>query len=124
MPTSRSQAWDAKTAEQTRSYLEKDLLPTLRNRPIDSIAAAELGALVARIEKRGAYDVANKTRQWLKAIYSYARANGWATTDPARDLAAIALRGPAVQNYAHLSVEELPDFLRAVDPYDGSILVK
>lgn len=120
----RGKAWDAKTAEQVRTYLDKDILPNLRSRPLDSITAAELGALVRRIEKRGAYDVAKKTRQWLKAIYSYARANGWASIDPARDLAAIALRGPSVKNYAHLSVDELPDFLRAVDAYDGSILVK
>jgi integrase len=120
----RSKAWDAKTAEQARSYLDKDLLPKLRGRPLDSITPAELGALVAGIEERGAYDVAKKTRQWLKAIYSYARANGWTAADPARDLAAIALRGPGVTNYAHLSLDEVPDFLRALDAYDGSVLVK
>jgi integrase len=120
----RSKAWDAKTSQQARTYLDKDMLPKLRGRPLDSITPAELGALVSAIEERGAYDVAKKIRQWLKAIYSYARANGWTANDPARDLAAIALRGPGVKNYAHLSLDELPDFLRALDAYDGSVLVK
>jgi integrase len=120
----RSKAWDAKTSEQARSYLAKDILPTLRGRPLDLVTPAELGALVKRIEDRGAFDVAKKTRQWLKAIYSYARANGWTNNDPARDLAAIALSGPSVQSYAHLSLEELPGFLVALDRYDGSPLVK
>ena len=120
----RSRVWDAKTAEQARNYLDKDVLPKLRRRPLDSITPAELGALVAGIEERGAYDVAKKTRQWLKAIYSYARANGWTAADPARDLAAIALRGPGVKNYAHLSLDELPDFLRALDGDEGSPVVK
>ncbi len=120
----RSKVWDAKTAEQARNYLDKDVLPKLRSRPLDSITPAELGVLVAGIEERGAFDVAKKTRQWLKAIYSYARANGWTAADPARDLAAIAQRGPGVKNYAHLSLDELPDFLRALDAYDGSALVK
>jgi len=120
----RSQASDAKTAEQARTYLDKDLLPKLRGRPLDAISAAELGALVAGIERRGAFDVAKKTRQWLKAIYSYARANGWTAADPARDLAAIALRAPEKQPYPHLQVDELPAFLRALDAYDGSDLVK
>jgi integrase len=120
----RSKAWDPKTAEQARAYLDKDLLPKLRNRPLDSITPAELGALVAGVEERGAFDVAKKTRQWLKAIYSYARANGWTTADPARDLAAIAVRGPGVKNYAHLSLDELPNFLHALDACDGSPLVK
>jgi len=120
----RRKAWDAKTAEQARNYLDKDLLPKLRSRPLDSVTPAELGALIAGIEERGAFDIAKKTRQWLKAIYSYARANGWTAADPARDLAAIAQRGPGKRNYAHLSLDELPDFLRAVDAYEGSPLVK
>src|SRR5689334_21336620 len=57
----RSQAWDEKTAEQARTYLNKDMLPKLRSRPLDAITPAELGALVAGIEKRGAFDVAKKT---------------------------------------------------------------
>lgn len=120
----RSKAWDTKTAQQARTYLDKDILPKLRSRPLDSVSPAELGALVAEIEERGAFDVAKKTRQWLKAIYSYARANGWTAADPARDLAAVALPAPGVKSYAHLSLDELPDFLHAVDEYDGSPLVK
>lgn len=120
----RSQAWDDKTAEQAQTYLDKDMLPKLRSRPLDAITPTELGALVARIEKRGAFDVAKKVRQWLKSIFSYARANGWTAADPARDLAAIAQRGPEKQHYAHLQVEELPGFLQALDTCDGSELVK
>lgn len=120
----RSQAWDIKTSEQARTYLDKDMLPKLRSRPLDTISPAELGVLIAGIEKRGAFDVAKKTRQWLKAIFSYARANGWTAADPARDLAAIALRGPEQQQYAHLHIDELPKFLSSLDAYDGSNLVK
>lgn len=120
----RSQAWDAKTSNQARVYLDKDLLPKLRSRPLDSITPAELGALIAGIEARGALDVAKKARQWLKAIFSYARASGWTGADPARDLASIAQPGPGVKNYAHLSLDELSDFLNALDAYDGSPLVK
>jgi integrase len=120
----RSQNWDAKTSEQARTYLDKDLLPKLRNRPLDSVRPAELGAIIGGIEKRGAFDVAKKTRQWLKAIFSYARANGWTQADPARDLTALAQPGPEKQAYAHLQVDELPGFLRALDAYDGSELVR
>lgn len=119
----RSQAWDTKTAEQARSYLDKDMLPKLRSRPLDAVTPAELGALVAAIEARGAFDVAKKTRQWLKAIFAYARANGWTSNDPARDLAAIARPAPEKRNYAHLQLDELPGFLKALYAYDGSELV-
>jgi integrase len=119
----RSQAWDEKTAEQARNYLEKDMLPKLRSRPLDAILPSELGVLVAGIERRGAFDVAKKTRQWLKAIFGYARASGWTVNDPARDLAAIAQPAPEKRAYAHLQLDELPDFLRALYAYDGSELV-
>lgn len=120
----RSKAWNAKTAQQVREYLDSDILPKLSKRPLNSVMAPELGELVAAIEGRKAFDVAKKTRQWLKSILSYARANGWTTSDPAKDLAAIALRGPGVQNYPHLPIEELPDFLRALDADKSSELVK
>jgi integrase len=120
----RSKAWDTKTAEQARHYLDKDVLPKVRSRPLDSVTATELGALVAEIEQRGAFDIAKKTRQWIKAIYSHARASGWTTADPARDLAAIAQRGPGVKNHAHLPLDELPAFMAALDAYKGSTLVK
>lgn len=120
----RSKGWNVRTAEQARIYLDKDILPKLRSRPLDSISPAELGALVAAIESRGAFDVAKKTRQWIKAVYGYARANGWTTADPARDLAAIALQGPGATNYAHISIDELPVFLHALDDYEASTLVK
>ncbi len=120
----RSGAWDSKTIDQVCSYLDKDLLPKLRSRPLDSISPAELGSLVGSIEERGAFDVAKKVRQWLKAIFSYARAKGWTQADPARDLSAVALRGPQARSYAHLAIDELPEFVRALEAYDGSVLVK
>lgn len=120
----RSRAWNTRTAEQARIYLDKDILPKLRSRPLDSISPAELGALVTGIEERGSFDVAKKTRQWIKAIYSYARANGWTSADPARDLAAISQAGPGATNYAHLPLEELPEFLHALEAYEASTLVK
>ena len=119
----RSQAWDAKTSRQTRTYLDKDILPKLRSRPLDDITPPELGQLVAGVEARGAFDVAKKVRQWLKAVFSYARAKGWTANDPARDLEAVAQPSPESQNFAHISLDELPDFLRALQAYDGSIYV-
>lgn len=120
----RSGAWSPKTSGQARSYLEKDLLPALRGRPLDKITPSELGVVLAKIEGRGAFDVAKKVRQWLNGIYSFARAKGWTAADPARDLAAVALPAPASSNYAHLQLDDVPEFLHALNQYQGSSLVK
>lgn len=120
----RAAAWDKKTAQQVRNYLDSDILPKLRNRPLQKIAPPELSAVVAAIEKRNAFDIAKKTRQWLKGIFSYARAKGWTDTDPARDLDVIAAKGPGKKNYPHLLIAELPALLAALDRHDGSKIVK
>ncbi len=94
-------------AEKARQYLNKDLLPPLRLRPIANITTQDLGEVVAKIEKRGAHNVAKKARQWLKSIYRYAIAKGWTKDNAAELLNDIAELAPESTNYAHLTPDEL-----------------
>jgi len=116
--------WRPATAEKARAYLDKDLLPALGKRPVGGITPLELSDVVERIEQRGALNVAKKTRQWLNAIFSYAIAKGLTATNPAEHLGAIAAPAPEAKSRAHLTIEELPAFLRALDAYNGSPLTK
>jgi len=121
----RSPAWKKRTSDQVREYLDKDLLPKFGHRPLDSIRPAELADFARAIEdEREAWDVAMKMRQWAKAIYGFARANGWTTNDPAKDLAALARKRPEPENFAHLPITDLPEFLSALEADTGSPLVK
>jgi integrase len=120
----RRKAWAARTASQVRDYLDKDLLPALAKRPLTAITTKELALFTRKIEERGASDVAKKARQWLAAIFAYARANGWTSTDPVRDLRALVLPTKTATNYAHLRLDELPEFLRKLSAIDASPLVK
>lgn len=120
----RARAWAPRTAEQVREYLDKDLLPALGQRPLSVITTRELATLSRSIEERGAPDVAQKARQWLASIFSYARANGWTAVDPTRDLRAIVLPSKGGKNFAHLTIAELPEFLRKLESFDASLLVK
>lgn len=120
----RKAAWKPRTAAQVREYLDKDLLPSLRGRPLDAISAPELVALVAGIEQRGAFDVAKKIRQWLKAIYSYGRAMGWTEKDPTRDLLAVKGVAPPPRNFPHLEPDQLPAFLQELAKATGAPTVK
>ncbi|HMM56422.1 MAG TPA: tyrosine-type recombinase/integrase [Rudaea sp.] len=120
----RSRAWAIRTAEQVREYLDKDLLPALGQRALSSVTTRELATLSRSIEERGAPDVAKKARQWLASIFSYARANGWTSVDPTRDLRAVVLPAMSGGNYPHLTVDELPEFLHKLDTIKASTLVK
>ena len=112
--------WTRSTAEKARQYLDKDILPTLRLRPLMHITVQDLGAVVAKIEARGAFNVAKKARQWLNGIFKYSIARGWTDKNPASTLSEVAAPIPEPKNYAHLALDELPELLRALDAYDGS----
>lgn len=114
--------WSKSTTGKARQYLDKDILPSLRTRPIASLTPVDMGKVIAKIEARGAYNVAKKARQWCKAIFRYAIARGLSKENPAEHLSAIAARGEEPKKYAHLSQEEIPALLRALDTYSGSPL--
>jgi integrase len=116
--------WSKATAEKARQYLDKDLLPSLRTRPIANLTTEDIRAAVAKIESRGAFNVAKKARQWCNAIFRYAIARGWIKENPAELLGDVAAKPPEAQNYAHLGVDELPELLRALDKYSGAALTK
>ena len=116
--------WKAPTLEKAQAYLDKDLLPPLGRRPLANITPVELAGVIERIEARKAFNVAKKCRQWLQAIFEFAIAKGLAKSNPALHLGAIAAPAPAVENHAHLTVDQLPAFLRALDAYAGSPLTR
>jgi len=120
----RSKAWAKRTSAQVQDYLIKDVIPALGRRPLAAITTKELAVFTGGIESRGAPDVAKKARQWLASIFAFARANGWTDKDPVRDLRAVVLPSNAGKHYAHLRIEELPEFLIALDRADSSPLVK
>lgn len=103
------------TLAKIRTYLDKDILPELGDKPLQYITRADCAKLQERIEKRDAHNVAKKTRGWLKQIFSQAIARGLCENNPASELHAIAAAGPKVKHHPHLLEPELPDFLKALD---------
>jgi len=120
----RSRTWHPRTAAQVREYLDRDIVPAFAGRTLDSISTVDLAELLDKIAARGAMDVAKKTHQWLGKIYSFARAHEWAKTDPVKDLKEIARYKDVSENYAHISLDELPKLLRDLGEVDAMPSVK
>jgi integrase len=116
--------WAKATSEKARQYLDKDVLPSLRTRPIANLTPQDLGAVMEKIEARGAHNAAKKARQWCKAIFRFSIAKGWITENVAEHLGEVAAPAPEPTNYAHLGTDELPELLRALDQYSGSVLTR
>ena len=114
--------WSPATSEKCRTYLDKDILPVLGKRPIGDITPMEAVGLVASIERRKAFNVAKKVRQWLRRIFSYAKAKGLVQFNPASDLNEVAAKAPSPEHFPYLLESELQPFLVALRAATGSPL--
>jgi integrase len=103
--------WAPASAQKARTYLDKDLIPAFRSKPIDAILRTELVAAITKIEKRGALNVAKKCRQWLNQIFRFALAKGVLQYNPATDLDVVAAHAPATKHHPFIPLSKLPDLL-------------
>lgn len=74
------------TIAKARWILEKLVYPHLGARPISEIRAPDLLALLRKIEARGTYQTAHRTKQRVGQILRYAIATGRAERDVSVDL--------------------------------------
>lgn len=110
--------WKTNHADSVLKQLEADLFPALGNKAIAEITAPELLAVLRAIEARRAYETLKKARQRAGAIFRFGVATGRCDRDVAADLRG-AFASPRTKSHNALSVDELPEFLRRLDGYDG-----
>jgi hypothetical protein len=96
--------------------------PTLGARPIATIAAPEILAVLRGVEGRGRHETAKRLRSTLGECFRYAVASGRADTDPTSTLKG-ALTAPQVCHRAALTEPKaFGGLLRAIRAYEGSPL--
>ena len=110
-------------AIRQQRILDKDLLPSLRHRPIEEITAPELLAVLRKVEAR-TIDVAHRANQILKAVFNYAIDTGRLTHNPALNLSR-ALKKIEVKHFSAITTpKELRPLLLAIEEYKGRGVVK
>lgn len=110
-----SPRWAPSTAAKALQYLEADILSVIGQRPLEEITRPELVALVRKVEKREAFNVAGKVRQWLSQIFRYGLAKGSVESNPATDLDVVAAIAPRTKNHPHVPLCEMPTLLSKLD---------
>jgi hypothetical protein len=101
--------------------MEADILPVLGPRPIASIEAPEVVAMVIAIEERGAGVIARRALQTTAQIFRYGIAHGYTKRNPASEFRAGDILKPIrATNYARIEAKELPDLLRRIEIYQGT----
>ena len=83
------------TLIKIRQYLDKDILPAMGDKPIAAITRNDCMKLQESLEKRGAHNVAKKTRGWLNQIFTFAIAQSFIELNPASALLIVAAKPPA-----------------------------
>ena len=117
-------SWAPSHANKIIRRLELYVFPWLGSRPIKSITAQELLAVLRRIEAKGILETAHRTQQNCSKVFRYGVATGRAERDPTADL-----RGaipPA--NGKHMATitdpKEIAGLLRSIDDYRGGIVTR
>jgi integrase len=96
------------------------LKPTIGSMPVSQVDPQMLLAALKRLESRGNYETANKTRSFASRVFRYAVATARAASDPAALLNG-ALITPKAKHYAAiLDAGKFGELLRAIDGFDGS----
>lgn len=110
------------TLEQIERTFDNDVLPALGKSSIYAIKRHDLLDVLAKIERRRAYTVAEKVRTWLKQLFRFAlvKAPGL-EQNPASDLDVVAAPKPSVTHNPFLRMPELPRLLQAIDGYGGAL---
>jgi len=116
--------WAASTTHSIKRYLEKDIFPWLGNRTINDITAPELLAVLRRVESRGAYEKAQRCREYAGRVFRYAVATGRAERDPTGDLKG-ALTPVKVKHHASITDPQgVGALLRSIHGFSGSFVTK
>jgi integrase len=104
---------------QILARLEGDVFPQIGSRPIAEIDAPELLDVMRKVEQRGVLETARRLRQSCGQIFRYAIVTGRAKYDPSADLRDAAHAPARKRGHKAMSRDELPNFLRALEAYDG-----
>ena len=114
--------WSEGYASDIIEAFNKDIFPYIGQQPVNEIKPLVLLNVLRRMESRGATEKAKKVRQRCSEVFRYAIVTGRAEYNPASDLTS-AMSGHESKHYPFLTVEELPDFFKALSGYTGSPLI-
>jgi integrase len=77
-------------------------------------------AVLRKVEKRGALEIAKRLQQTVGQIFRYGIVTGRANRDPSVDLKGALKASGRQAHHKTMPRENLPEFLRALPAYDGA----
>lgn len=116
-------AWSESHAERVLASLKKEAFNDIGTIPIQDVTAPHVLAVLRKIEKRGALEIASRVLQRCSAIFRYAIQTGRVEHNPVSDLQG-ALKTKKIEHRSALTRAELPVFLEKLKSYEGNTVTK
>lgn len=110
--------WTEDHAANVWRTIKTDAFPLIGDIPVDQVTAQNCLAVINKVEERGALDVAGRVKQRMASVFRYAMRTGKATNNPCDALTGV-IEARTVVHRKSVSIDQLPDFLRALDCYGG-----
>lgn len=115
--------WEPGTAKRIIGALELHVFPVFGKRLYTEILPMEWMEFLRGMERKGILDQMGNVRRYCKEAYDLARVTGRAVYNPLEGLHKFLKTRPA-ENYAHVTADELPELLRAINGYPHSHVVR
>lgn len=110
-------------AERRLKRLEANLFPEIGKRPIASLKLRDLMAPLEKIEKRQAPVIAERMKQAITGVMTYAAQRGFIETNPALDLRGVIAPRKKKHRPA-LPLDQLPTLQGRINTYPGNTLTR
>lgn len=117
-------AWSATYTDIVLRRMELNVFPHIGSKPVSAISAAEVLALLRKIEARDAINMAQSIRSLCSNVFRYAVITGRAERDPAADIQG-AITTRVVKNRAAITdPKKVGKLLLAIGDYGGLLAVR
>lgn len=103
---------------QCRRAFANDVYPALGRLPMREITAAQVLAILKKMEARNATTLALQVRQWISAVFRFGVATLRADADPAAALKG-SIQRKAISHSRSMTLAELGTYMTAVERYKG-----
>lgn len=106
--------WSAGHAQKVWRCLEMNAFPYIGARPLSQIKPPELLECLRKVEKRGALEIASKTKQICGQVFRYGIQTGKCEWNAAENLTG-ALKTKRTEHFRAIDFKQLPAFLKALE---------
>ncbi|KCZ96776.1 Integrase [Hyphomonas polymorpha PS728] len=107
-------------ASQIIRRMENHVYPTIGDRPVSEIRAAEVLAIVEKLRKKGKYETAQRMRGYMAQIFALACVRYDLAFNPAAEISRVRMSRPATKHRAAATMEELGQVLAQFATYSNT----